>query len=67
VLHRDLDGDGLVSASGETITWRLTGATLRREAGAGAQPVVDGVRTFALDYLDAATAPPRIQTTSAPS
>jgi len=53
VLHRDLDGDGLVSASGETITWRLTGATLRREAGAGAQPVVDGVRTFALDYLDA--------------
>ncbi len=56
VLHRDLDGDGVVTGSGETITWRLTGATLRRDAGAGAgaQPVVDGVRSFALEYLDAA-------------
>src|SRR5262245_19299862 len=54
VLHRDLDGDGLVSGAGETITWRLTGTTLRREAGGGPQPGVDGVRTFALDYLDAA-------------
>ena len=54
VLHRDLDGDGVVTGSGETITWRLTGATLRRDAGAGAQPVIDGVRSFALEYLDAA-------------
>jgi len=54
VLHRDLDGDGVVTGSGETITWRLTGATLRRDAGAGAQPIVDGVRSFALEYLDAA-------------
>jgi len=54
VLHRDLDADGVIAGSGEAITWRLTGATLRRDAGAGAQPVVDGVRSFALEYLDAA-------------
>jgi hypothetical protein len=53
VLHHDLDGDGIVAGSGEIITWRLTGATLRRDAGGGAQPVIDGVRSFALDYLDA--------------
>ena len=54
VLHHDLDGDGVITGSDETITWRLTGATLRRDAGAGAQPVIDGVRSFALEYLDAA-------------
>jgi hypothetical protein len=53
VLHHDLDGDGVVAGSGEMITWRLTGATLRRDAGGGAQPVIDGVRSFALEYLDA--------------
>jgi hypothetical protein len=26
---------------------------LRREAGGGAQPIVDGVRRFTLEYLDA--------------
>ena len=57
VLHRDLDGDGVIGGSGESITWRLTGATLRRDAGAGAQPVVDGVRRFALEYLDGAGDP----------
>ena len=54
VLHRDLDGDGRVDGAGETITWRLSGATLRRDAGAGAQPVIDGVRSFVLEYLDGA-------------
>ncbi len=53
VLQRDLDGDGTIGGPGETITWRLTGATLRRDAGGGAQPVADGVRSFALEYLDA--------------
>jgi len=53
VLHHDLDGDGVIAGPGETITWRLTGATLRRDAGGGAQPVIDGVRRFALEYLDA--------------
>ena len=54
VLHHDLDGDGVIAGSGEMITWRLTGATLRRDAGGGAQPVIDGVRSLALEYLDAA-------------
>jgi hypothetical protein len=54
VLQHDLDGDGVIAGPGETITWSLTGATLRRDAGGGAQPVIDGVRRFALDYLDAA-------------
>jgi type II secretory pathway component PulJ len=57
VLHRDLDGDGAVTTSGETVTWRLTGRTLRRDAGGGAQPIIDGVRSFVLEYLDAAGAP----------
>jgi len=52
VLHHDLDGDGIIGA-GETITWRLSGATLRRDAGGGAQPIIDGVRRFTLEYLDA--------------
>jgi hypothetical protein len=56
VLHRDLDGDGGVTGPGETIAWRLTGTTLRRDAGAGAQPVVDGVRRLALAYFDVAGA-----------
>ena len=53
VLHHDLDANGIVAGAGETIAWRLVGATLRRDAGAGAQPVVDGVKRFALEYLDA--------------
>jgi len=54
VLHHDLDGDGVIAGNGETITWRLTGKTLRRDAGGGAQPIIDGVRSFELGYLDAA-------------
>ena len=57
VLHRDLDGDGAVTANGETIAWRLAGRTLRRDAGGGAQPIIDGVRSFVLEYLDAAGEP----------
>src|SRR5262245_17617873 len=53
VLHHDLDGDGAVPRPGQTPTRPLTGATLRRDAGGGAQPVIDGVRKFALEYLDA--------------
>jgi len=52
VLQHDLDGDGVIAAPGEMITWQLTGETLRRDAGGGAQPVVDGVRSFALEYRD---------------
>ena len=53
VLHSDLDGDGVITGAGETITWHLAGTTLRRDAGGGAQPIIDGVRSFALEYQDA--------------
>ncbi len=66
VLHHDLDGDGVIAGSGETITWHLAGATLRRDAGGGAQPIIDGVRQLALEYLDASgdavAAPDEIRT-----
>src|SRR5206468_10151508 len=54
VLHHDLNGDGVIAGNGETITWRLTGTTLRRDAGGGAQPIIDGVRGFELGLPDAA-------------
>jgi type II secretory pathway component PulJ len=54
VLHQDADGNGLLAASGETVVWRLSGTTLRRAAGGGAQPMLDGVEHFALTYFDAA-------------
>jgi len=53
VLQSDLNGDGMVAGAGETITWRLASDILRRDAGGGAQPIVNGVRTFSLTYLDA--------------
>jgi type II secretory pathway component PulJ len=56
VLQQDLDGDGAIAAVGERVTWRLAGAVLRRDAGGGAQPIVNGVRALALRYLDAAGA-----------
>ena len=52
VLQQDLDGDGAIAASGERLTWRLGGSILRRDAGGGAQPVINGVRRLALRYLD---------------
>src|SRR2546426_2314602 len=51
ILHVDRDGDGRTTARGETITWRLAGTVLRRDAGGGAQPIVDGVRSLVLEYL----------------
>lgn len=57
VIHQDLDGDGSVTGRGETVTWLLTGDVLRRSAGGGAQPVVNGVRALALTYFDAAGRP----------
>ena len=54
VLANDLDGDGTTSARGERITWQLVGSVLRRNSGtgAGAQPVINGVRAFELRYFD---------------
>jgi hypothetical protein len=57
VLHVDRDRDGAIAGAGETITWRLAGDVLRRDAGGGAQPVTNGVRALSLVYADAAGAP----------
>src|SRR5205807_2393954 len=60
VLQADLDGDGAAASRGETIAWRLAGAVLRRDAGGGAQPVVEGVLRLRLEYLDFAGRPTRV-------
>lgn len=60
VLHLDLDGDGAITRRGETVTWRLAGTVLRRDAGGGAQPVVNGVRSLVLEYLDARGQPAQV-------
>jgi hypothetical protein len=54
VLASDLDDDGATNDRGEQISWQLVGSILRRNAGtgAGAQPVINGVRTFELRYFD---------------
>ena len=57
VLQADFDGDGAADGRGETIAWRLAGAVLRRDAGGGAQPVVEGVLRLRLEYLDFASRP----------
>ena len=59
VFQRDLNGNGVVDPTRERVTYLLrAGETiLRRDAGGGAQPVVEGVRGFRLDYLDRAGAP----------
>ena len=57
VVHFDLNGDGVIAGNPETVTWRLSGGVLRRDAGGGAQPVIDGVRDLELSYFDAAGAP----------
>jgi len=44
-------GDGVVQAT-ETIIYSLSGTTLRRDAGAGAQPLVEGVQALTFSYLD---------------
>lgn len=57
VLQQDTDGDGAIAAPGERVTWRLADGVLRRDAGAGGQPVVEGVLDVALRYLDEAGEP----------
>ena len=57
VIQHDLDHDGTASARGETVTWQLSTGVLRRNAGAGAQPIVNGVRALVFDYRDAAGRP----------
>lgn len=57
VLQVDRDRDGAAAGVNETVTWRLAGDILRRDAGGGAQPVINGVRTLTLAYFDTAGAP----------
>jgi Tfp pilus assembly protein PilW len=57
VIQHDLDGDGVAAARGETVTWLLSAGVLRRDAGAGAQPIVNGVRALSFAYFDAAGRP----------
>jgi type II secretory pathway component PulJ len=58
-FQRDLNGNGAVDPTRERVTYLLrAGETiLRRDAGGGAQPIVEGVRGFRLVYLDRAGAP----------
>src|SRR5262245_37119205 len=54
VLHMDLDEDGVIGGRPETITWLLgDDGVLRRDAGAGAQPVINGVRLLSFTYIGA--------------
>ena len=51
-IQHDLDGDGTAAGRGETVTWLVSAGVLRRDAGGGAQPIVNGVRVLELTYLD---------------
>lgn len=52
VIHLDRDGDGRIAPTRETITWRLADGVLRRDAGGGAQPIINGARDLVLTYFD---------------
>jgi len=55
-LQSDLDADGVIDPTRERVTFLLRAgeSTLRRDAGGGAQPIIDGVKRLALTYFDAA-------------
>jgi type IV pilus assembly protein PilW len=55
-FQRDFNGNGVVDPTRERVTYLLrVGETiLRRDAGGGAQPVIERVRAFRLTYLDRA-------------
>ena len=48
VLHLDRNRDGVIAGAAESVTWLLAGDVLRREAGGGAQPVINAVRALSL-------------------
>jgi type IV pilus assembly protein PilW len=54
VFQRDLNGNGVIDPTRERVSYLLRPGetTLRRDAGGGAQPLAEGVRRFALSYLD---------------
>ena len=51
-FQRDLNGNGVIDPTRERVSFLLQGSVLRRDAGAGAQPIVEGVRGFGLTYFD---------------
>jgi type II secretory pathway component PulJ len=53
-FQRDLNGNGVVDPTRERVTYLLRAgeSILRRDAGGGAQPVINGVRALQLIYLD---------------
>src|SRR2546428_6402942 len=57
-IQHDLNGDGLIRGAGETITYLLRGTTLRRGAGGGAAPLLDGVSEVCLTHLVVGPPPP---------
>ena len=52
-IQKDLNGDGVIAGNRERTTYSLTGRTLRRNAGGGAQPLIDDVDALTFTYLDA--------------
>ncbi len=55
-FQRDLNGNGVVDPTHERVTYLLRPGenVLRRDAGGGAQPIIEGVRRLALTYFDRA-------------
>jgi hypothetical protein len=51
VLHLDRNRDSVIAGAAESVTWLLAGDILRREAGGGAQPVINAVRSPQLHLL----------------
>jgi prepilin-type N-terminal cleavage/methylation domain-containing protein len=51
-FQRDLNENGVIDPTRERVTYLLRGTVLRREAGGGAQPLVDGVQRLVLTYYD---------------
>jgi hypothetical protein len=47
----------VLERDGRPIVWQLTNGVLRRNAGAGAQPIVNGVRALVFSYRDAGGRP----------
>ena len=53
VLHLDRNRDSVIAGAAESVTWLLAGDILRREAGGGAEPVINAVRSLSFTYFDA--------------
>jgi hypothetical protein len=56
VLQHDLNASGAIDPTRERVSYLVRGGVLRRDAGGGAQPLAEGVRTLSLLYRDAAGA-----------